>query len=518
MNLKFRTKLNICFIPILLAIAMVLFPLAGRAQSLPRKSGLKLPAEEAAKIRTAVEATLRAWNVPGAAVGIVKDGRAVFLEGFGKRDLEKGLPVTPQTRFILGSTTKAFTTMVIGLLEAENKLDWDKPVSSYIPDFGLMDEYASFHATIRDLAAHRTGLPRHDIVWVNSPMDLGDMVRSLRFLEPSRELRAAFQYNNLMYITLGYLVEKAAGIPWDACVREKVFRPLGMTQSGCTVPEYIAAGEYAFSYSYKEKKHIAQPLPQPAEKLMYGARASGSVNTTAEDMCRWMTVHLQAGKVDGNQIFPPDVVREMHTPQIPIPWNPATAAEIVSPSYALGWMTDTYRGHWRVHHGGSTLEFNSYVSLFPQAKTGIVVLINASSPASSILAQAVSDLALGLSPIDWTKRAEEQMKAGRQSGPQEKRVEGTVPAHKLEDYEGEYLHPAYGTLTVGKKNGTLRAALHGFELSLEHWHYEAFAIAGGEFRGQKLTFQTNAAGAVSAVSGSFEPAVKDIVFERRPKS
>jgi CubicO group peptidase (beta-lactamase class C family) len=205
----------------------------------------------------------------------------------------------------------------------------------------------------------------------------------------------------------------------------------------------------------------------------------------------------------------------MHTPQIPIPWNPASATETLAPSYALGWMTDVYRGHWRVHHGGATLEFNSYVALYPQDKTGVVVLINASSPASNILANTVSDLALGLSPIDWTKRVEEQMKEGRQSRPQEKRVEGTVPAHKLEAYAGEYLHPAYGSLTIEKTDGALRAMLHGFDLALEHWHYETFVIAGEEFRGQKLTFQTNAKGEVSAVSGNLEPAVKDIIFERR---
>jgi len=518
MNMRYQMRPRSWHILALLATATILLPLAGLTQTPPPKSSPGLSAKQAAQVRTSVEAILKAWNVPGAAIGIVRDGKAVFLEGFGRRDVENGLPVTPRTRFILGSTTKAFTTMVIGLLAAEKKLDWDKPVSSYLPDFRLMDEYATLHATIRDLAAHRTGLPRHDLVWVNSPLELGEMVRSLRFLEPSRELRAAFQYNNLMYISLGYLVEKAVGVPWDVSVREKIFKPLKMAQSGCTIPDYTAASEYAFSYRWEENKYAVQPLPQPSEKLMYGPRASGSVNTTAEDMCRWMAAHLESGQVDGTQVFPGDVVREMHTPQIPIPWNPASAAEVLSPSYGLGWMTDVYRGQWRVHHGGSTLEFNSYVALFPQAKTGIVVLINASSPASYILACSVSDLALGLSPIDWAKRAEEQMKAGRQAVTQEKRIEGTAPAHKLEEYAGDYLHPAYGTLTIEKTDGTLHAVLHGFTLALEHWQYETFVISGKEFQGQKLTFQTNAKGEVSAVAGNFEPAVKDIVFERQPKN
>ena len=165
------------------------------------------------KIRVRVETTLKKWSVAGAAVAIVKDGRVVFVEGFGLRDTAQGLPVTPKTRFILGSTTKAFTSLAVGLLVSDQKLDWDKPVAAYLPDFRLLDEYASLHATPRDLASHRTGLPRHDLIWVNSPRDIGEMVRSLRFLEPSRELRSSFQYNNLMYITLGYLIEKTAGCP-----------------------------------------------------------------------------------------------------------------------------------------------------------------------------------------------------------------------------------------------------------------------------------------------------------------
>ncbi len=468
-------------------------------------------------VRTAVESILKSWNVPGAAAGIVRDGKIVFLEGFGRRDLEKDLPVTPRTRFVLGSTTKAFTTMAIGLLAVENKLDWDKPVSSYLADFRLMDEYATLHATVRDLAVHRAGLPRHDLVWVNSPQDLGEMVRNLRFLEPSRELRARFQYNNLMYMTLGLLIEKAAGLPWDVYVREKIFRPLRMDRSGCSIPEYTAAAERALSYRFEKDRFVAQPLPQPAAKLTYGPRASGSINTTAEDMCRWITAHLESGKVDGVQVFPANVVREMHTPQITLPQEPGSDEETLSPSYALGWMTDVYRGLWRVHHGGSTQDFNSYVSLFPRTKTGLVVLINASSPAINVLALSVSDIALGLSAIDWTKRAQEEMKKSQSAEPQEKRVEGANPAHKLEEYAGEYVHPAYGILNVEKTAEKLRGSFHGFEFSLEPWHFETFLIADSPLQGEKLTFQTSAQGEVKAVTAPLEPAVKDIVFERRPK-
>ncbi len=470
--------------------------------------------DQAQKIRAQIQSTLKTWEVPGAAVGIVKDGRVVFLEGFGDRDLEKRLPVTPQTRFILGSTTKAFTALSVGLLAVEKKLDWDRPVSDYVPEFRLMDEYASLHATPRDLASHRTGLPRHDFVWVNSTQDLPGLVRSLRFLEPSRELRADFQYNNLMYMTLGYLVERVSGLPWDDFVRDRIFRPLGMTDSGCTIPEYTAAAEYAISYKREKDGFFALPFPRPEEKLMYGARASGSINSTAADMAKWILEHLAAYEPGIKTVFPADLLREMHTPQVPVPQPPGAKDVVLLPAYGLGWMADIYRKEWRVQHGGSTLGYNSFVSFFPQAKVGLVVLINIDSPAINILANGITDLALGLAPFDWSQRYEERRKARNEAETKEPRVAGTSPAHKLEDYAAEYSHPAYGTLKVKFEAGRLAVETHGFSSPLEHWHFETFRVSQGELLGKKLNFRTNELGQIASVTAKLEPAVTEIVFER----
>jgi CubicO group peptidase (beta-lactamase class C family) len=487
--------------------------LLAQGQTAPEPAGLS--PKTAAAMRTFVKATMATWHVAGAAVGVVKDGRIVFLEGFGSREVAGKLPVTPRTRFILGSTTKAFVTAALGLLAADKKLDWNAPVASYLPEFRLQDEYASAHATVRDLASHRTGLPRHDFVWVNSPMDLSELVGVLRFLEPSRELRAAFQYNNLMYITLGRLIEKVSGSPWNEYVRERVFKPLGMTRSGCTVPEYQAAEEYARSYRWEKDAFALQPLPVPSDKLMYGARASGSVNTTAEDMCAWIAAHIAAYAPGTKSPLPAEVVLRLHTPQIPIPVSPADEGEVLSPSYALGWETGVYRGHWSVIHGGSTLDFNSNVFLFPRAKVGLVVLINASSPANDVLARGLSDLALGLAPIDWNKKALDGLAARRAERPADKPLEGTRPAHALEDYAGEYVHPAYGKMTVTVADGGLRLDYKSFASPLAHWHYETFRLTESDLEDEKLTFRTDVKGRVTAVSAALEPAVKDIVFERR---
>ncbi len=469
------------------------------------------------KIRSFVETSMKTWETPGLAVGVVKDGQVILAEGFGKRDVEKNLPVTARTRFILGSTTKAFTTMAMGILVDDGKLDWDTPVVHYIPQFKFMNEYATLHATPRDLATHRTGLPRHDMVWSDSPFSLQELVENLQYLEPSWDFRAAYQYNNLMYMAAGYLVGQVSGTSWEDVVRERIFRPLGMTDSGCTVPELMSAAEFSFAYSKEKEKLVASPFPRPSDKLMYGPRASGSVNTTARDMCKWMLLHLNRGEVGGKQIITRANLLQMHTPQISIPWRSAEKSETMYPSYGLGWMIGSYRDRYRVHHGGATMGFFSYVSLFPHENLGIVVLVNMGGSLPSIVANYASDVLLGLDPLDWNKRAQDRTKVAAAGVPQQARVEGTRPAHKLEDYAGEYNHPAYGLIKIEVAGDKLAASFHGYSAPLEHWNYETFRIAESELRGTRLTFQTNARGDVTGLSSPFEPAVKEIVFQRLPK-
>jgi len=501
----------------LLLVFLTLFPLpAAELLGAQNSTSGQLDAS-LQKIRAVVETSMKTWGTPGLAVGIVKDGQVIFVEGFGKRDVEKNLPVTAKTRFILGSTTKAFTTMAMGILVDDGKLDWDKPVIQYIPQFKLMNEYATLHATPRDLATHRTGLPRHDMVWADSPFSLEELVESLQYLEPSRDLRTAFQYNNLMYIAAGYLVGRVSGSSWEEVVRERIFKPLGMADSGCTVPELMGAAEFSYAYTKEKEKLTALPFPPPTDKLMYGARASGSVNTTVEDMCKWMILNLNKGAAGGKQVIARANLLQMHTPQIPTPWRPAEKSESMYPSYGLGWMIDSYRDHYRVHHGGATMGFFSYVSLFPLENLGIVVQVNLGAAVPMIITNYASDVLLGLEPLDWNKKAQDQMKAAAAASPREQRVEGTKPGHRLEDYAGLYNHPAYGMLEVEAAADKLKVSFHGQSSPLEHWHYETFRIIESDLRGRRLTFQTNLRGEIVSVSAPLEPAVKEIVFQRVQK-
>ena len=187
------TRRNTCIFALIIILAIGLSP-ALAAKKAEKPVNLKGFSEFAAK-------TMAEWKVPGMAVAIVKDGKVIFAEGFGFRDVEQGLKVTPHTLFPIGSCSKAFTAADVGILVDEGKVGWDEPVRTYLPDFKLQDEYASEHATPRDLLSHRTGLPRHDLMWIGGQFDRRELYDRVRYLEMNKELRTAWQYQNLMFMT-----------------------------------------------------------------------------------------------------------------------------------------------------------------------------------------------------------------------------------------------------------------------------------------------------------------------------
>jgi CubicO group peptidase (beta-lactamase class C family) len=199
-----------------------------------------------------VHIIMQEWKVPGLALSVIKENEVIYARGFGQRDKEQGLPVTPQTLFPIASCTKAFTTAALGILADQGKLDWDTPVRAYIPSFKLYDPVASERVTPRDLVSHRTGLPRHDLVWYNNTTATRrDLFERLQYLEPTKDLRSFWQYQNLMYMAAGYLVETISGRTWEEFVREHLFQLLEMKSSTFDVVQTSREAD-DYSHPYKE--------------------------------------------------------------------------------------------------------------------------------------------------------------------------------------------------------------------------------------------------------------------------
>lgn len=466
---------------------------------------------------------IKDWQVPGLAMAVVCDNEVVFQQGFGYRDVDKKLPVTPKTLFAIGSSTKAFTTFVLGTLVDEGKLEWDQPLRTYLPDFELQDPFISQHITARDLVTHRSGLPRHDRLWYNNHrISRQEVVRRMRYLQANADLRAKFQYNNLMFLTAGYLAGRLTHQTWEEAVIERIFEPLEMVSSNFSVLQSQKTADFALPYT--EENNQLKQIPFRQIDLIGPA---GSINSNAEDLSRWLMVHLNNGRFKNKTIINSATLNDIHTPYM------TTGATVkhpeISPAdYALGWFADTYRGHRRLHHGGNIDGFTAMVMLFPNDGVGMVVLVNKSqSDLPEIAARHAADRIFNLKFIDWNKEGLERRAKGKEADQEAKetkkaeRIKGTSPAHDLKEYTGDYEHPGYGTLTVRLNNGRLEFAFNDITTPLEHWHYEVFnALKGPDdaFENMKLQFRTDLKGHVAELEAPFEPAVDNIIFVKKPSA
>jgi len=469
-----------------------------------------------------VDSARVAWKVVGLSVGITVDGKTVYLKGHGERDLAKRLPVTPQTLFAIGSSSKAFTTFAMGALVDQGKLQWDVPVNTYLPWFRMHDESVSRRITPRDLVTHRSGLPRHDLLWYNNTISTREeLVRRIAHLPLNKDLRETFQYNNLMFLTAGYLVGNITGTTWEAGLRQLVLDPLGMKRTNFSVKQSEADPDH--SLGYRAQNDSIQRLPYRDISLVGPA---GSINSSAEEMLKWVGLHLAGGKLGSTQVIQASTLKDMYRPYTPIS-GLGDDAELGPMSYGLGWFIDTYRGHYRVQHGGNIDGFTASVTLLPKDGIGIVVLVNQNGAAlGELVARHAMDRLLGGAMRDWSGQALARTKAAQavaRVATQKKaaaRIPNAPPTHPLAAYAGTYADSGYGAATVSIERDTLRVTYNGISAQLQPWHYETFSALRNPddptFEDAQFTFRTSTAGRVDAVLASMDANVPQTVFRRQP--
>ena len=242
-------------------------------------------------IDVTINKILKDWNVPGCGVGIVIKDKLVYAKGFGYRDLENKLPVTPNTLFQIASNTKLFTAMAIGFLVEDGKLDWDKPIKKYVPQIEFYNDELNANVTIRDMLSHRTGISRHDNIWYKSDFTRQQLFDRLKYLEPSIPLRQGFLYNNMMYAASGQIVEYLSGKTWEQFVKDKFLTPLGMSNSLFTVEDMKKQSDYM--KPYYEKRDTSILLLRPFYTKQQGIGPAGSIISSINDLSKWLIAQRQ---------------------------------------------------------------------------------------------------------------------------------------------------------------------------------------------------------------------------------
>ena len=333
-------------------------------------------------------------HVPGAVLAIVRGEDVIFARGFGLADVEKKTPVTPETRFFIGSTTKAFTATLVGMLVDEGRMQWDDPVEKYLPEFKLKVQSTdpNDRATLRDVMSHRTGFTRMGLLEMSTGMSSDEILRRASSAEPIAPFRQRFLYNNEHFLAAGSAAGVAAGTSWHALVKARILDPLGMTATRTSVREAWNDPRTARGYAWDEAGQRVRPLTFETMGFnIDGIAPAGAIGSTATDMTAWLRFLLRQGVQDGKALISPAALSTIWTRQIPIG---GTAG------YGMGWIVRDWQGQRLIAHDGAIGGFSAHVGLLPDSKIGFVVLTNTISGLPSIAAQIVPQFLVGdLPPV-----------------------------------------------------------------------------------------------------------------------
>ena len=472
----------------------------GGSLALP-KAGTADP-EPAAVDRVMADA-LKAWDVPGAALVVVKDDRVVLLKGYGRKHLAEPAPVTPDTLFPLASCSKAFTSALLAALVGEGKLGWDDPVRTHLPGFHLSDPHADALVTIRDLLSHRTGVGGNDLLWYRSPWGVDEVVKKIEKLPLDYPFRGGFAYTSVMYMAAGRLAAARTGQPWEKLVREKLTDPLGMKGVAFTTTEIPPTADRATGHKAGKDGTVgAIPWYEMSEP-----NPSGSVNATARDLGAWLRFHLAGGVFDSKRLVAEAALAETVTPQNIIRLE--GLAKVMNPdtvqlSYGMGWVICDHRGRRVVAHGGMIDGFRVQITFLPDERIGFAVLNNLDGTRmNQAVTNTLIDLYCGLPTRDWNaffRKVVADEAAAKRAATEARnaaRKPGTKPSLPPARYAGEYADPAYGTVTVTEADGKLTLAWSNFRGPLEHFQNDVFRIADGYLEDNLVGFGVAPGGATA---------------------
>jgi CubicO group peptidase (beta-lactamase class C family) len=468
--------------------------LAGQALPLPQATSpahpasLAAPAVDVAAVVAYIEEARRAWEVPGLAVAIVKDGEVVLERGFGVRHHERGGAVDAHTLFAIASNTKAFTAATLALLVAEGRVSWDDPVRRHLPWFDVHDPWVSSAMTVRDLLSHRAGYTHYsgDLLWYGTGYTAEEVVRRARHLAPVGPFRAHYGYSNLMYITAGEVVHAAAGRPWPEVVRERLLRPLGMTRTVVLTSELEGVDNVATPHGEWRGQLRAFPW-QPWDAMA----AAGGLISSVHDMAKWLRFQLALGEAEGGRLLEAAAIREMWTPHNPLRVTEAARRRVPSThfrAYGLGWSLNDYLGREIVGHGGAYDGMYSRTVLVPEERLGIVILTNGMTGIATPIGNRILDAYLappGAPLRDWSAellpeaRAAERREAERRAAAVARAATGTRPSLALDAYAGTYTGPLYGDVVVAREGTRLvlrMAPAPELVADLTHLHHDVFLV------------------------------------------
>lgn len=344
------------------------------------------------EIREYIRSQLLTTSTPSIAVAVAQDGKVVWEQGFGWADRERRIAATEHTVYSLASISKPITTTGLMVLAESGALNLDRPANDYLGNAKLRARVGNASdATVRLVANHTSGLPRHlNFFFADEPFHPPSMDETiLRYGNLVSAPAERFQYSNLGYGVLDYIIERVSGMSYERFMRQNVFLPLGMTRTSVGLSAKLS--EYA-AIRYDED---GRPVPY----YDFDHPGASAVFASAHDLVRFGLFHLKTHLPGQKAILSDAAIDEMHRPTAI-----ARDFEYGDTGYGIGFMSFVNGGHKVVSHDGGMIGVRTQMLLIPDRKLAIVVLSNASTLAAPAVADRIAEELLP----GWRKAAEHQ--------------------------------------------------------------------------------------------------------------
>ncbi len=430
-----------------------------------------------------IEDTRKEYNLPSISLTL-RHGDLKYSHAVGKSDLELDIDATPDSIYCIGSSTKAFIAMALCILEERAKINLDKPVKTYLPWFKMYDDYTTKNLTLRDALSHRSGMPRHDTSWLNTPERTTiEQVKALEFLEPAYPIRYKFHYQNHMFMLATVVVEEITGMPWGDYVNENILKPLNMNDT-FIYGDRIDDADIRKARPYLKHDGENVRMPYNYAKTSGGA---GTMYSSTNDMLKWLDFQLHGN----DNIISREKLKDMHSSHMVMDHRDVYRIffdEVEFTTYGLAWFVDSYRGVKLIHHGGTLDGFKSEQIFAPREDISISILSNLNQTTAVVsMGYEIIDLLLGLEKIDWNRKyidagkKLDEIEREKNRIAEEKAFKMKSSLKNIVDYEGEYTHSGYGSIKIISKDENLYMETIGMQIPIMAFGEDKFHMAVGSF-------------------------------------
>jgi CubicO group peptidase (beta-lactamase class C family) len=440
--------------------------------------------EDSERLTTFVEGGMALWQVPGMAVAVVSSDEVMFRRGFGTTALDDGVKVDEHTQFAIASTTKAMVVAGILVLVDEGKLSLDDPIVKHIPELHFSDPMLTEQLMVRDLLAHRTGLPSTDFWTFFQDMPLDEQIRRLESVPAAAPVRTRLIYQNTMFELAGLVIERLSGMRWDDFLRKYLWRPIGMQETFGARGQIGSGLSHVTPYYFLDEQLTLAKWDFPADL----ADAAGSVWSSVHDMSLWAQFLLRGGVTeDGKRPVSEASFEEMFKPQqLASPDDFYPTVELTQPnwrSYGLAWFQQDFQGRKIDFHTGSLSGLIAIIGLDRAGDKAVVVLGNRdhAEMRHAVLWEVMDASAAG-ERRDWNQEIfdlyqnrvdqsdEEWTKIEKQ------RLAKTKLSLSRDDYTGIYESQAIGEITIALEGPNLLLKSKKVDLPMTHWHLDTFLV------------------------------------------